>query len=352
MRSRLVIAFLLLLMVAALLLGCGNFFVSNKNTPGVNGQFVFLADASDVQSFTIGTNGALTLQGTTGFSGGATAIGADGGGHFVYVSTSSGIVALLVDRTHGTTATITGSPFSSTLSFSWVAVDPSARFVYGASGSSVLSFTVNPTTGALSLVGSPLVLPATVQKMMVDPSGRFLFVADGGSGVAVMAIGTNGALGAPTLFTSTHCTAAFDVAIDPAFHFAYTVDGTTNICMFSLASTTGAMTELTGSPVTTGTGAVAINAEPTGHFVFVVNKTAATATPYVIHSDGTLALAGTAVAAGTLPVELDTDPQGQFLYVVDNAGNVRIFNISLTGVIGPAPTGPSGTAPVGIVTTP
>ncbi len=336
--------------LAALLLGCGNFFVSTK-TPGTNGQFVFLADANDVRTFTIGSGGALTQTGTTGFSGTGTAIGADGNGHVVYVSTSGGIAAFQIDRTNATVATIVGSPFSSGFSFSWVAVDPSARFVDGASGSSILQYTVS-STGALASVGTPIVLPAVVQKMTVDPSGRFLFVADGSSGVAVLAINGDGSLAPPTLFTSTNCTSAFDVTVDPTFHFAYVVDGATKICLFSLTSTTGAMSESPASPVTTGSGPVAIKAEPTGHFVFVVNKTAATVTSYVIQSDGSLAQAGTPINAGTLPIELDTDPQTQFLYVVDNSGTLKNYTIASSGVIAASGNTPTGTAPIGVVTTP
>jgi 6-phosphogluconolactonase (cycloisomerase 2 family) len=342
-------AFAALLLVAGLL-GCGNFFVSN-NTPGTNGQFVFLADTNDVRTFTIGSGGALTQTGSTSFTGTATAIGADGNGHVVYVSTSGGIAAFQIDRTNATVATLVGSPFSSGFSFSWVAVDPSARFVYGASGSSILAYGVT-STGALTLVGSPIVLPAVVQKMTVDPSGRFLFVADGPSGVAVLAMSTDGSLQAPTLFTSTNCTSVFDVTVDPTFHFAYVVDGATKICLFSLTSATGAMSESPASPVTTGSGPVAVRAEPTGHFVFVVNKTAATVTAYVIQSDGSLAQAGTPLNAGTLPIELDTDPKSQFLYVVDNSGSLKNFTIASSGVLTAAGNTTTGTAPVGVVTTP
>jgi 6-phosphogluconolactonase (cycloisomerase 2 family) len=345
------LVFVALFAMAALLVGCGNFFVDNNNTPGANGHFLFLADANDVRAFSIGTNAALTQNGTTSFSGTATAIGADANGHLVYVSTSSGVAAFQIDRTHGTAATINGSPFSSGFSFSWVAVDPSARFVFAASGASLFSYTVN-SVGALTLVGSSTVLTSTVQKLIVDPSGRFLFVADGSSGVAVLAISSNGTLGAPAYFTSTNCTSAFAVAVEPTFHFAYVVDGGTDICLFSLNSSTGAMTELAGSPRTTGSGAIAVKAERTGHFVFVVNKTIATVTAYVIQSDGTLTIAGTGIAAGTVPVELDADPQSQFLFVVDNAGSLKGFSISSSGVIGPSGSTATGTAPVGVVATP
>lgn len=351
MRSlRPIPAFAALFAIAALLLGCGNFFTST-NTPGTNGQFVFLADANDVRTFTIGSGGALTQKGTTSFTGTASAIGADGNGKVVYVATTGGIAAFQIDRTNATVATIVGSPFSSGFSFSWVAVDPGARFVYGASGSSILQYTVS-STGALALIGSAIVLPAPIQKMTIDPSGRFLYVADGSSGVAALAINADGTLQAPTLFTSTHCTSAFDVSIDPTFHFAYVVDGGTHICGFSLTSSTGAMTENPASPQTTGAGAVAVRAEPTGHFVFVINKTAATVTSYVIQSDGSLAQAGTPLNAGTLPVELDTDPHSQFLYVVDNAGSLKNYTIASSGVVTAAGSTTTGIAPVGVVTTP
>ena len=61
-----------------------------------------------------------------------------------------------------------------------VTVDPTGRWAYVANQGSntVSSFTINPTTGALTAVGAPVVTGSIPASVTVDLSGHWLYVAN------------------------------------------------------------------------------------------------------------------------------------------------------------------------------
>jgi 6-phosphogluconolactonase len=182
-----------------------------------------------------------------------------------------------------------------------IAVDPAGKFAYvasqgcnGGGGGYVSMYTINPTTGVLASIGPPV--PSNdefTDSLTVDPFGKFAYVASSGDvwdidfgSVSTYTINpTTGALtpttggingtginGTPEFFNS--------VALDPSGKFAYAADGgalpagsfggTTSVSMYTINSTTGALTSI--GMIAAGTGPDSVAVDPAGKFAYVTNS--------------------------------------------------------------------------------
>jgi 6-phosphogluconolactonase len=241
-----------------------------------------------------------------------------------------------------------------------IAVDPAGKFAYvasegcgGGSGGYVSMYTINPTTGALTSIGPP---PPTndefTNSVAIDPSGKFVYVAssgdvwdiDDGSLLTYSIDPTTGALtstsvgivdtgvnGNPGLFNS--------VAFHPSGKFAYASNGgafpegsfgsSNTLTMYSVDSTTGALTSI--GLIATGTGPDSVAVDPAGKFAYVTNVNSNDVYLYTIDATtGVLTSTGT-IAAGTSPLSVVVDPSGKFAYVANAGSNdVSMYTIKAT----------------------
>lgn len=142
-----------------------------------------------------------------------------------YVGTYSdhgdGIYLFEVDTTHGTLTLI--KVFPSTVNPSWIAFDPSNRFLYsaneisnfnGTTTGSVSAYAVNAANGDLTLLNTVTSGGAGPAHLSVHPSGQWVFVANYfGGNVAVLPVQGNGSLSIPSNIVSdnTACTPACPV---------------------------------------------------------------------------------------------------------------------------------------------
>ena len=142
-----------------------------------------------------------------------------------------------------------------------MAISPNGRFLYLSSRSTlgrIEAYTIDSTTGALSPVnGSPFTSPGAPKELALDPSGKFLFVATG-SGVAAYAVdAASGALtgvaGSPFGFSSMA-----HVAVDPSGHFLYATYLSSPIAAYTIDQKTGALSAIAGGPFGSGIGDLAI----------------------------------------------------------------------------------------------
>jgi YVTN family beta-propeller protein len=241
-----------------------------------------------------------------------------------------------------------------------IAVDPAGKFAYVASAGCdaegyVSVYTINPATGALASIGPPV--PTNDENtdfMTVDPSGKFAYVASSGNvgdidfgSVVTYAInpatgsltsttgGINGAgiNGTPEFFNS--------VAVDPSGKFAYAADGgpfppffgfaggDSSVSMYTINSTTGALTSI--GMIAAGTGPDSVAVDPAGKFAYVTNFGSNDVSMYTIDATtGALASIGT-IAAGTGPDSVIVDPGGKFAYVMNFGSNdVSMYTIDAT----------------------
>ncbi|MBI3478157.1 MAG: beta-propeller fold lactonase family protein [Acidobacteria bacterium] len=106
-------------------------------------------------------------------------------GKYLYVSTAksaNGILAWSVDTATGALSPLTESPFAPGTSPVGIAINPSGKFLYSAnplSGGGIFGFTIDSASGALTpLTGSPFDMSARLGDCTIDPSGKFLLAAD------------------------------------------------------------------------------------------------------------------------------------------------------------------------------
>jgi 6-phosphogluconolactonase (cycloisomerase 2 family) len=113
----------------------------------------------------------------------------------------------------------------------------------------------------------------------------------------------------------------------------------------------GSLTSLAAASAPTGTDPVAIASDPRGHYVYVVNGGEATISQYAIGTGGalsplvpdTVGISG-AIVGGTVFTGITVDPSGHFLYVVERAfdpapsATIAAFSIGNDGALTPLTT--------------
>ena len=331
------------------------------------GTFAYVANSGcdggaggDVSMYTInGTTGALASVGPPVFSQdvGTNFVAIDPLGKFTY-ATSSGLF-----DTDGSVSTFAINPTTGALTstggltglnpnfccFNSIAVDPSGKFAYltgaGGGSSSVSSYAINGTTGALTSIEVSVAAGFAVS-VAVDPSGKFAYVANQN--------GTPGSAGNVSMYTINATTGALtstgtiaaginpaSVAVDPGGKFAYVANSSSNdLSMYTINATTGALTSI--GTIATDEGPVSVAVDPAGKFAYVVNFSSNDVSMYSIDvTTGALTSVGT-IAAGQFPTSIAVHPSGKFAYVTNSGSNdVSMYSIdaatgalTLTGTVG------------------
>lgn len=290
-------------------------------------------------------------------------------GRFAYVTNpgTSDVSALAVNPGTNAITLVANTPYPVASTPQHVAVDPLGRFAYVAlSSNAVAAFTINLTTGALTeIVGGAGQAPGTTnpRHLAFDPAGRFLFVANRGSAnITSYSIAQNGTLTlpqvAPVSFTTPTPPLPNAIAVHPLGRFVFVANsGNDTLSAFELDSSTGALTEIPGSPFGAPGGPHAVALEPSGRFAYVANLTSSTLTIFEIDatSGAPGPIATLTLTAISNPQSLVVDPSGKFLYVTLSSRNeVAAFRIdSATGALAQVQGSPyqTGSVPLGVIAT-
>jgi YVTN family beta-propeller protein len=265
-----------------------------------------------------------------------------------------------------------------------ITLDPAGKFAYvveggcgGGIGAYVSTYTVDPTTGALTSTGPPVSANGYgvgygATSIAVDPFGKFAYVANAGDlfdydneadGIAAM-FSINSATGALTsagtitgVYPGGPC--CFNaVAVDPSGRFAYMTNGGVNtggvnlVSAFTIDSTSGALTSIGTAATGDGPSSVAIG--PGGKFAYVANFNSNNVSMYTINgTSGALTSVGT-IAAGADPASMTVDPTGKFAYVTNQDSNdVSMYTIDPTsGALTSIGTVAAGKGPVSVAVDP
>jgi 6-phosphogluconolactonase len=122
-------------------------------------------------------------------------------GKFVYVANQFSITAYILNTSTGALTQSPGSPFnlvpSRTQVPTKVAVDPTGHYAYAgySNGSFIAGFTINSANGALSAIpGSPFASSASLNYVAIDPGGKFVYATNTGSVTGARVTGATGAL--------------------------------------------------------------------------------------------------------------------------------------------------------------
>jgi 6-phosphogluconolactonase (cycloisomerase 2 family) len=269
------------------------------------------------------------------------ALAADSGGLVLYAGVAGtggpNVFSYIVDRTTGALS----KSGSQALPVSWpvglaaieqnlyVIPDPSAN------AAQMFAFSVDPINAALTLLSPNVALPGVPNGLAVAPSGSWLGVTfDGNAGGEVawfLRSPNGGATGLqPGSPASTGGTNADNITVTPDGKFVVVAGAGTSV--FSLDPSTGALSEVPGSPFAIGDG-MAI--DPSGKFVFVKDG-ANNLSTYTIDAMGSLAPAGAPVPLGAQAESIAVDPTGKFVFVGLLPREVAGFTLdSTTGTLTP-----------------
>jgi YVTN family beta-propeller protein len=299
------------------------------------------------------TTGALASIGMIAPGSGPDFLAVDPAGKFAYVANSGGSTSMYtIDATTGVLASI-GPPVPLDDEFTdSVTVDPIGRFAYVASSGdvwdidfgSVVAYTINPTTGALTPTTGGIIAtgingtPGFFNSVAVDPSGKFAYAADGGA--CPQCEGSFGGSSSVSMYTIDSTTGALTsigiitagsvpdfVAVDPAGKFAYVTNyGSNEVSLYIIDATTGALASI--GNIAAGTGPFSVAVDPAGKFAYVVNFSSNDVSMYTINgTTGALTPIGT-IAAGLSPTSIAVHPSGKFAYVTNFVSNdVSMYTI-------------------------
>jgi DNA-binding beta-propeller fold protein YncE len=302
---------------------------------------------------------------------------------FAYVVNggSFNVSAYVIDGTTGALTEVAGSPFPAGVRPQSVTVDPTGQFAYVANGGSfflpgnVSAYSINGSTGALTPVaGSPFPAGPSPRSVTVDPTGQFAYVANcgipcaspfPGSVSAYTIDGTTGALtevpGSPFLAGS----GSFSVTVHPTGQFGYVANcastcggiGPGNVSAYSIDGTTGALTPVVGSPFPAGSGPRSVTVDPTGQFAYVANQGGNVSAYAIDGTTGALTpVVGSPFPAGTFSISVTVHPTGQFVYVANTrSANLSAYSIDgTTGALTPVAGSPfpAGAGPQSVTVDP
>lgn len=240
---------------------------------------------------------------------------------------------------------------------------PNGRFVYVVNqGSNNITELAVQSDGTLVSKNTYNVVGTGPTAATLDPAGAFLYVTvqyqsgtSGNGDVTIFPVNSDNSLG-----TATSTPVGNNpVGLSASFynHFVYVLDqettSTPQVLGFSQNTSTGALTPVPGTTITTSGGKTvatgfaagvvpsAIVEEPTARFVYVTDQIANQLIGYTVNPNGSLVpMVNGPFATGLYPVNLTIDPTGKLIYVVNyNANTVQGYQIDLaTGT----PSGATG----------
>jgi 6-phosphogluconolactonase (cycloisomerase 2 family) len=291
---------------------------------------------------------------------------------------SQSIQGFSVDPNTGATTPLKQGPVTVGDGFThWFAADPAGRFLFVSSESiaphgnmvghdEIGGFRIDAATGNLTAVpNSPVILSQAAGAIVTSHDGRFLYMAQI-SGIAVYAVDqTSGMLtlvpGSPFVVPDpTTLNARVALAIAPSGEFLYEPQDPlavqqSQIAVYSLNTTTGIPTPVTGSPfkIETLFFPDAVVADPKGRFLYTGGEIAG---PNVDVQLVSPVGAFTPAPGSPFPTDdpaffMSAEPSGRFLYVasgVDPSSGIYAFSIaSSSGALTPVPGSPFAPLQVG-----
>jgi 6-phosphogluconolactonase len=258
-------------------LATGSFPAGIALSPAFNALFVVNQASNSISVYTTDTTGDLTATTTTAITGDMpTGIALDPAGQFLYVANekSNNVSVFSVSGTNLTP--VAGSPFTTIppgttapTGPTSVVVSATGNFVYVANNFTGTLAAFSAKSGVLTPLGtSPYTVGTAPSGLGIVPGGAFLYVANSGSNnVSAFAIcdrvvtscasannpdGTlTPVLGSP--FSLATGTGPVAIAADPAFNFIYVLDnGSNQISEFSYGTGSGVLSPLSPAAASTG----------------------------------------------------------------------------------------------------
>ncbi|HVT96303.1 MAG TPA: beta-propeller fold lactonase family protein, partial [Acidobacteriaceae bacterium] len=288
------------------LTGCGQFFPPLTSGGGggggtSTGDYLYVGNLGtnplSIAGFSIGTT---SLSGISGSNWSVelepTALAVTPTDTYLYLgSAAGGIYVYTIGSNGALTIANNGSPVATGVSPSVLRVDPTGKWLLGASAFAGQAYVYQiGSGGSLTAISSSVVTlnastPAT--DLEITPNGNYVFVSCGTAGIYEMSFSTgSGALAQinGVLNPKTNGAADMGLAVSPSSNYLFAAETVTGgVRVFSIG-TNGVLTETSGSPYTTNTGAWSVLVDSTGSYVYVANRTAGTISAFLLTNTGAL----------------------------------------------------------------
>jgi 6-phosphogluconolactonase len=220
----------------------------------------------------------------------------------------------------------------------------SSHYVYATvpAANQIVVYREDPNSGILTqLSGSPYSVGEGARSLVLHPSGKFMYVANPGQGgtiendISLFSIASDGGLTEVTPRTPLGTASSNPqlLLIDSAGAFLYVMNtGSNNISVFSIASGTGALTQV-GSPFGIGAPPLNMLLAPSGNFLFVslASQPNGLIATYSV-SSGQLTLLSVTSTDGVNPYGLAINSAGTYLYAANSTSNsISVFTVDSAG---------------------
>jgi 6-phosphogluconolactonase len=350
------------------LTGCGQFFPplgssgSGGSGSSGSGDYIYVGNVGtnplSVAGFTVASSGLSNVSGSPlSVSVEPTALAVNPANTYLFVGSEAGDIYVYTIGSNGAlTLGNSGSPVASGVTPSVLRVDPTGKFLVGGSGLTGQAFVFQiGSGGALTSISSSLVSLSSdaVTDLEIAPSGSYVYASCGTGGIFTMSFDTGtGAMAEINNVVNPKTSLAADMglAIAPSGSFLFAAETVTGgVRVFSIG-TSGALTEASGSPYTTNSGAWSVLVDSTGSYVYVANRTAGTISAFLLSNSGALTqISGSPFTTGTLPVAMVEDSTHTYIAVINYGGSsdIQVFSISSTtpGALTSFATAKTGTDP-------
>ena len=336
---RILAAFIVVVILGGLFLSCGSSSNNNRqNGPSHNAYVTLPSDGSVRLLFINGATGELSLGAKTPTSENLSPTGLAllPSKKFLYVANSrNNSISTFNVATDGTLTLSSATPTPAGSGPTGMVIDPTGKFllVTNVFSNDVSVFEIDSGSGALTEVtGSPFFAHANPTEILITASGKFVYVSNPTLGrvTAFTFSSTSGALAEVPLSPFLSGDGALGLAVDGSEHFLYVANPSAsnlpalsnvgNVSAFSIDQTTGALTQLTGSPFTASVGnnPAELAVDPRGQYLYAVTSgssfsvwcfTINSATGQLLTASGS----PFSVTAGNLFALID--PSGHFFYI-------------------------------------
>jgi 6-phosphogluconolactonase len=345
--------------------------VTNGGGGGTTGNFVYVANqgASSIGGFSIGT-GALTAVKNSPLAAGYKPVSmvVTPSKALLYVGAATGIFVYFINSDGSLTTPSTGSQPAGVFAAAMV-VSPDGQWLIVLDGTTqqLDIFKITASTGALTSVSNPATY--SIQSGVWQPSdirissdGTLIFAALGTAGDVVFTFNTTTGVATSSqgLPTGNTATGDYGLAVSAKTTYLYIARSGTNggVAVYSIGSG-GLLTPVTGTPFAAGSGTFSVTLDTTGTYVYAANRTDGTISGYTIVPGTTTAglaltqLSGSPYTSGAGVQALGVDSTGKYLLAVAVNGGPDLtmysFDVPVPGKLDPATSVATGVAPAGAV---
>lgn len=356
--------------------GCGKFFPPLKSTGGggngggggsSSGDFLYAGNLGTnpptVAGFSIASSALNNISGSPWqLSLEPTALAVTPDNAFLYVgSASGGIYVFTIGSNGALTLGNSGASVATGVAPSVLRVDSTGKWLIGGSAFSGQVFVYAIDSGGLltPLSSSVVALNSStpIQDLVIAPGNSLVFASSGTAGVYTMSFNAStGALAQVNgvLNPKQSPDADYGLAITPSGNYLLVAEtGIGGVRVLSVSSS-GGLSEISGSPFRTATGAFAVLVDSAGKYSYVANRANGNISAFSIGSTGTLtAITGSPFSTGGSPSQMVEDKSDTYLAVVNAGGSpdLQVFTISsTTGALASFKTASTGTSPANATT--